>query len=266
MPIARRDRGRRGRLCLRSPRSCRVGLVSTASAAATRGATALTGLNAGAVKVKPGEQMLVESDQLVYDYDNNTVSAVGNVKIYYGGYTLEAEKVTYIKPTGRLIATGNVKLVDPTGDGRLCRADLDITDDFRDGFVKSLRVDTPDKTYFAAERAERDGRRDDDASCNGVYTACEPCKDHPEKPPLWQVQAAKIIINHKEKMIYFHNARARVPRRADRLACPTSRRADPSVKRKTGFLRPSSAIRRRLGCSAGLALFLGARAELRHDA
>ena len=35
--------------------------------------------------------MLVEADQLVYDYDNNTVSAVGNVKIYYVGYTLEAE-------------------------------------------------------------------------------------------------------------------------------------------------------------------------------
>ena len=43
--------------------------------------------------------MLVESDQMVYDYDNQTVSAVGNVKIYYAGYTLQAEKVSYNKAT-----------------------------------------------------------------------------------------------------------------------------------------------------------------------
>ena len=54
-----------------------------------------------------------------------------------------------------------MKLVDPTGIA-VYADDLDITDDFRDGFVQSLRVDTPDKTHFAAESAERDGRRDDD--------------------------------------------------------------------------------------------------------
>ena len=48
-------------------------------------------------RIEPGAQMLVESDQLVYDYDNNSVAAVGNVKIYYGQYTLEAEKVTYLQ-------------------------------------------------------------------------------------------------------------------------------------------------------------------------
>ena len=57
-----------------------AGSFPTPSSAASGGATALTGLNAGAVKIKKGEQMLVEADQLVYDYDHNTVSAVGNVK------------------------------------------------------------------------------------------------------------------------------------------------------------------------------------------
>ncbi|HMN84698.1 MAG TPA: LPS-assembly protein LptD [Bauldia sp.] len=188
-----------------------------------------------AAKPKAGEQMLVESDQLVYDYDNNTVSALGNVKIYYAGYTLEAEKVTYIKSNGKLIATGAVKLTDPTGVSAYAE-DIDITDDFRDGFVQSLRVDTPDNTHFAAESAKRENG-ETTTFVNGVYTACEPCKDNPEKPPLWQVKAAKIIVDQKTKMIYFRDATFEfkgVP-----LAwIPYFSTADPSVKRKTGFLAP----------------------------
>ena len=42
---------------------------------------------------------------------------------------------------------------------------------------------------------------------NGVYTACEPCKDDPRKPPLWQVTAARIIHDEGEKMLYFEDAR-----------------------------------------------------------
>ncbi|HZP20548.1 MAG TPA: LPS-assembly protein LptD [Bauldia sp.] len=188
------------------------------------------------VKTDPKSPMLVEADQLVYDYDKHTVSAVGNVKLYYSGYTLEAEKVTYIEPTHRLIAMGSVKLTDPTGIATYADH-IDITDNFSDGFVQSLRVDTPDRTHFAAERAERAGG-ETTTFVNGVYTACEPCKDHPERPPLWQIKAKKIIINHKEKMIYFRSAALEflgVP-----IAyVPYFSTVDPSVKRKTGLLAPS---------------------------
>jgi LPS-assembly protein len=200
----------------------------------------------GSSKVAPGTQMLVEADDLVYDYDRKTVSAIGNVKIYYSGYTLEAEKVTYIQSTGKLIATGRVKLIDPSGVVAYAE-DLDITEDFRDGFVQSLRVDTPDQTHFAAESAERtDGERT--VFINGVYTACEPCKDNPAKPPLWQVKATKIVVDQKTKTIAFHNAVFEfggIP-----VAwIPYFTTADPSVKRKTGFLAPTVGYSNALGWS-----------------
>ena len=72
---------------------------------------------------------------------------------------------------------------------------------------------------------------------NGVYTACEPCRDDPKKPPLWQVKAARIIHNQTEKMMYFEDARIEffgVP-----LAyLPYLATPDPTVKRKSGFLMP----------------------------
>jgi LPS-assembly protein len=202
-----------------------------------------------AFKPAPGQQMLVESDQLVYDYDNHTISAVGNVRIYYNGYTLQADKVTYIKPTRRLIATGRVKMTDPTGISTYTD-EIDITDNFSDGFIQSLRVETTDETHFAAERGERASTPNGETTTfsNGVYTACEPCKEHPERPPLWQVQAQKIIVNHQEHMVYFHNAALEfmgVP-----IAwMPYFSAPDPTVKRKSGFLAPSYGYSPTLGYS-----------------
>ncbi len=204
-------------------------------------------------KPKAGSQMLVEAEELVYDYDNDTISAVGNVKIYYMGYTLEADRVSYVKNTAKLLAMGNVKMTDPSGMV-IYADDIDITQDFRDGFVASLRVETPDKTYFAAERAER-AAGETTTFVNGVYTACEPCEEKPDRPPLWQVKAKRIIVDDKEKMVYFHDASFEflgVP-----LAwVPKLSIADPSVKRKSGFLAPSFGYSDDVGWSIATPYFI----------
>src|SRR5262249_55471827 len=100
-------------------------------------------------KKDPNAQMLVKADELNYDYTNNRVLAVGNVQIYYSGARLEADKVTYDQKTKRLRAEGNAWMRD--ADGKIVTGDvLDLTDDFRDGFVDSLRLEGTDKTRFAA--------------------------------------------------------------------------------------------------------------------
>ena len=100
------------------------------------------------------KQMLVQAREIDYDYANKRVAAVGNVQIYYGGSTLEADKVVYDQGSKRLHAEGNVRLTDEEGKityGQI----MDLSDDYRDGFVDSLRLDTPDQTRMAAARAER---------------------------------------------------------------------------------------------------------------
>ena len=39
--------------------------------------------------------MLLQANEMHYDYTNKRVSAVGNVQIYYAGTTLEADRVIY---------------------------------------------------------------------------------------------------------------------------------------------------------------------------
>ena len=182
------------------------------------------------------DQMLVRAQEINYDYSNERVSAVGNVQLYYGAATLEADRVIYDQKTKRLHAEGNVRLTQP--DGTVTYGEImDLSDDFRDGFVDSLRADAPEQTRFAATRAERSGNNFT-VFHNGVYTACEACKDDPKKPPKWQVKAGRIVHDQTEKMMYFEDARlelAGVP-----LAyLPFFSAPDPTVKRKTGFLVPT---------------------------
>jgi LPS-assembly protein len=205
--------------------------------------------NLGVNVPRPSGDMLLESDQLVYDYDVEVVSAVGNVKVYYGGYTLESDRLTYDQRSGRLVATGRVKLTEP--GGTVINADtIDVTDDFAEGFVRSLRVETPDKTYFAADSSSRREGRYTEFD-RGVYTACEPCRDHPEKPPLWQVRAARIVHDQTEKMVYFERASLEffgLPV----AFLPYFSTPDSTVKRKTGFLVPTVGYSEALGVGFGV--------------
>ncbi|MGM4891666.1 LPS-assembly protein LptD [Tardiphaga sp. 839_C3_N1_4] len=181
-------------------------------------------------------QMLVQATEVNYDYNNSRVAAVGSVQMYYNGTSVEADKVIYDQKTKRLHAEGNVRMTD--ADGKITYANLlDLSDDYRDGFVDSLRVDTADATRMAATRAERTAGNYT-VFQNGVYTACAACKEDPKKPPLWQVKGARVIHDQTEKMMYFEDARIEffgVP-----LAyIPYFSTPDPTVKRKTGFLMPS---------------------------
>jgi LPS-assembly protein len=179
--------------------------------------------------------MLVKANEVDYDYTNHRVAAVGNVQIYYNGATIEADRVVYDQVTKRLRAEGNARLTE--ADGKVTHGQvIDLTDDYRDGFIDSLRVETADDTRVAAARANR-SEGNFTVFENGVYTACEPCRDDPKKPPLWQVKAARIIHDQTERMMYFEDARIEffgVP-----LAyMPYLATPDPTVKRKSGVLMP----------------------------
>ncbi len=141
-------------------------------------------------------QMLVQAVEVDYDYNNSRVSAIGNVQLFYNGTSVEADKVIYDQKTKRLHAEGNIRMTD--AEGKITYANImDLSDDYRDGFVDSLRVDTADATRMAATRADRTSGNYTVFE-NGVYTACAPCKDDPKKPPLWQVKGARIIHDQTE--------------------------------------------------------------------
>lgn len=186
----------------------------------------------------PNAQMVVQANELHYDYSGDRVSAVGNVQIHYSGAVLEADRVIYHQKTKVLSAEGNVRLSE--ADGATITTDrLQLDDQFRNGFVDSLHIETADKTRFAAARADVQSTEGGRITVfqSGVYTACEPCKENPAKPPKWQVRAARIIHDEAEKTIYYEDAAFELFGQPIAYL-PYFWTPDPTVKKKSGFLAP----------------------------
>lgn len=196
--------------------------------------------------------MLLQADELVYDNQGNRVIAQGNVEIYYNGFALLADKVTYDRGANTLAAEGNVRIKEP--DGAVINADqITLTEDFRDGFISSLKIVTKDDIRIAANQATRE-----DAETTvfeeGVFTACKPCADNPQAPPFWRVRAARIIHKKSEGNIYFEDAYLDFFGQPF-VYVPFFYTPDPSVKRRSGFLTPSAGFSEDLGFTAEVPYF-----------
>ncbi|MBB3770279.1 LPS-assembly protein [Angulomicrobium tetraedrale] len=232
--------------------SAALGTLIPAGEALAQGGTGAAGELLAQREVNPDAKMLVTADELVYDYNRNEVIANGNVQIYFDGAVLEAKRVVYDRANSRLRAEGGVRLKDK--DGKVIAADnLDLSQQFTDGFVNSLRIDTPDNMHFTAARADRSGG-DTTVLTSGAYTPCEPCKTDPTKPPMWEIRAERIIHKEKEQTIYFESARLEF------LGVPVAwvpymSAPDPTVKRKSGFLIPKFVSSSQIGTGASVPYF-----------
>ena len=124
--------------------------------------------------VSDDAKLLLTAQQLVYDRDNQKIVAVGGVQIDYGGNKLVAKRVEYDQKSGRMVAIGEIEFIEPNGN-RVYADRLDVTDDFANGFVSALRLETTDNTRLVANKGRR-VNGDVMILDKGVYTACEPCK------------------------------------------------------------------------------------------
>ncbi len=184
------------------------------------------------LKIDRSQPLYLQADELIYNNRGDSVVARGNVEIYYNDYILTSDEVVYNQSAGTLHAVGNVVLKEPNGN--IVRADrYTLTDDFRDGFVQSLSIVAKDDTRIAAERAiRREGNVTE--FINGRFT---PCKSKDGMPPLWCISAERVIHNQQDATITYYDAQFEVFG-VPILYTPYFQHADPSVKRKSGFLMP----------------------------
>lgn len=194
--------------------------------------------------IPEGSKLLLASNELVYNNDNQTVVARGAVQINYGGYKLVAREVEYDQKTGRLKARGNIELVEPTGN-RVYGEEMDLSDDFANGFVNALRIETTDLTKLAATSGERVNGEEMILN-HAVYTACTPCATNPTHRGLWEVKAERVVQNGRTRTIRLERARFEMFGKPIAYI-PVLELPDHTVKRKTGFLFPRFRYAQKLG-------------------
>ncbi|MGI9523826.1 MAG: LPS-assembly protein LptD, partial [Hyphomicrobiaceae bacterium] len=186
----------------------------------------------GSIAIDRSQPLYLQGDELIYDSRGDRVTARGNVEIFYNDFVLTADEVVYDQSTNTLTAAGNVTLRDPNGS--ITRSErITLTDDFRDGFVQSLSIETRDRSRITARRAiRRDGNVTEFE--DGKFT---PCRTDDGKPPLWCVSAQSVIHDQNAGTITYFDATFDILGQPV-VYLPYFQHADPSVKRKSGFLIP----------------------------
>src|SRR5690606_35165745 len=142
-------------------------------------------------------KLILAANELVYNNDTEKVIARGAVQINYGGYKLVARQVEYDQRTGRMTATGEIEFIEPTGN-RIYADTLNLSDDFANGFVNALRIETTDLTKIAAISGERVNGEEMILN-KAVYTACTPCATNPRHRSLWEIKAERIVQNGRDR-------------------------------------------------------------------
>ena len=184
------------------------------------------------------------SDNLFYDDQNQKMIAEGKVEIAQAGRVVRADRVEYDVPTDRVVAIGNVAMMEKNGDVHFVDH-AEFTDQMKNGTVQQLRSQLADGSRFTAKTGERiNGTkiRMKDAS----YTPCEECKLDPSKPPVWQIKAGEVEHDSVDKSITYHDARFEMGG-VPIFYTPYFSHPDGTEKQKAGFLPPTFSLATDLG-------------------
>ena len=228
-------------------------LLVTASTLPTTGAYAQNAFNniGGDIQAED-ERLLLDAETLTFDSDNDVVTVSGDVQIFLAGNSLEADKVVYDRKAGTLKAIGKVRLIE-VGGNVVRSEEIELSEDFKNGFIKSLQIESIDETYFAAASGERiNGEKT--ILKRGVYSVCAVCRVKPGRVPTWRIKAEEIIIDDVSHRVRYKNASFEflgVP-----IAyLPYFSHVDPRVKQKTGILRPTFMQDTDLGVGVGIPVY-----------
>ncbi len=187
------------------------------------------------------------ADQVQYDDQLGIVTASGNVEVQYGDRWMFADSISYNRGQDVVSATGNVILLEPTGEVTFAEY-AEVTGDLKNGIAQDLRLILTDRSRIAANGARLTGGTVSEFA-KAVYSPCETCRADPERPPLWQVKAVRVVHDKERKEIEYKDAwleLAGIPV----AYTPYLAHPDPTVKRRTGVLAPS------FGASSSLGYFL----------
>ena len=189
------------------------------------------------LQITPGKgPVLITADQVNYDRDLGVVVASGHVEVSQGERVLTANTLTYNERTKTVSASGDVALMDQSGNIVFANY-MEVTDDLKDGVIQNIKVLLNDKSRIAAVQANRKGPTDE--FNKGVYSPCRPCVDKPNSmsPPIWQLAARRMVHDNDEHEIIYHDAWMEIFG-VPVIFTPYFSMPDPSVKRRSGFLTP----------------------------
>jgi len=182
------------------------------------------------------KEALLSAEEVTYFNTEQRVEATGNVEIVQGERILKADKVIYNITADTVRAEGNVVLMDPTGNV-LFADNMELENELKTGAIRNFKLLFTDNSRLAAHDAVREDENRT-VMTKAVFTSCEPCREDPDRAPIWQIKSEKVVHDRTEKTITYRNAFLEffgVPI----MYTPYFSHPDPTVDRESGFLAPT---------------------------
>jgi LPS-assembly protein len=177
-----------------------------------------------------------KADSLHYDPTTQQVFAEGHVEVSQDKRILFADKVTYYQATDVVEASGNVVVMEPNGQAYFAD-NVVLNKQLKRGVVKNIKAILADKSRLAAGTAMHLNENVTKFR-NVVYSPCKPCKNNPNKAPLWQLKAKKVKMDEEKQSLTYQNAVMElygVPV----FYTPYFSHPTPNADNKSGFLIPT---------------------------
>ena len=153
-------------------------------------------------------QIDFSADEVMYESQAERVTASGAVRMSRDGNYLAADRVSWDRTSGRVVAEGNVVVVNPEGD-KLIGDRVDLTDSLKDGTIENLLVVLESGGRIAAVRGTRNGPVTE--LTNAVYSACSVTTSSGcPKEPSWKITAARVVQDKATGRIRFAGGRLNI--------------------------------------------------------
>lgn len=191
----------------------------------------------------PGTEVTVDANRITYDAATKRAIATGMVRMVYGPYVLVASRVIYDEASGRFDANGSVELREPNGN-IMQATEAMLRNKFKEGFARHVRALLTNDVTIAALYAKRQE--------NGItvfeqshYTACVTCITS-GGDPMWEIVADETVHDQNTHTLYHKNPKLKIAGHTVAWL-PYAEHADPTVKRRSGWLLPSAGSSRHYG-------------------
>lgn len=180
----------------------------------------------------------LEADELINDEGASLLTALGEVEGRYQDRTLRANRVDYNLETGKVLATGDVVLIDATGDVQYADK-LELSDELQAGTAANFTA----RLSSGATTSARFVTRADDGEFelfNVTYTACEICKnsDGQNQKPTWRLRARRVKQDDASRTVRYRDAVIELFG-LPVFYTPYLAHPDPSQDRASGLLIPT---------------------------
>lgn len=147
-----------------------------------------------------------EADTADYDDQTEILTAHGSVFLHRQDQSVRADKVTWNRKTGKILAIGNVRMVDKDGN-QLFTDQVQLTDQFDVGAMQSMLLALREGGRLAAASGERDAEGRIVLS-HAAYSGCAvvDAKGCGVKPS-WRIDARRVLYDPNKKLMRFYGAR-----------------------------------------------------------